>query len=893
MIKCDSVDPIVTYKTVECSKFENLFKAIVSPINNMNLHNLLRERRAPKGAEWTHTSLAGGSYYIPVDDIDTFMEFYKDALKSHENLHITERRRDLCPIIIDLDFRHKDTSTTSHKYNTTHVAEIVYALMQVIDEYIGNVDDTPIFVLTKPARVHNNIIKDGLHIVIPEVVTKVQFQKYLRHCTVNTIADILGPCNYSNPATDIYDKAIFTNNWMMYGSNKPTEPNKWTVEYIYTYKDCKVVPLEVEFSDDDLVEILSIRNKYDESPVKLEIPDFEEERQSVTPSNQTQGTQLQRVPESEDLIKALVKMLSNTRADNYNDWIKVGWCLHNINQAYLPIWIEFSKRSDKFKEGECEREWYRMNSGGLGLGSLYRWAKEDNPDEYNKLYERTLDNLIYKSRTGNNFEIANVIYHMYKGLYACIKPSGLNKIIDYQFINHRWVEEPGMTSLKIKMSTEVSTEYIRLAEYYRRRGQDAENQSGSEVNDDRKVANMLFAIAHKLKMTVFKSSMLRECQELFLRGEKEFYDQLDTKMNLIGFDDGIYDLDEGIFRAGRPEDLVTMTTRYTFPRESNYVARKYINNFMDSICSSPELKEYLLNVMAYALHGERKFQDNNLMFWSGCGANGKGVLKSLLMSVFGEYGYEPDPSILTVPKVDSSRACPEVAKLKSKRWCVTSEPETDQKFQISSIKRMTGGDMVQARDLYKSATEFKLQCVIVVLMNTKPSLSDYDGGIARRLNVIDFKYKFVQNPTLQHEKKIDTTIEIKFRDEKYKQEMMLMLLERYNRIIKGSNGIKKAPEIEEATRTYLEDNNVVKAFITENLEITNNREDIIGSSVMFQRFKDFNMGIKRTSGWFKDQMKLNGLVLERKTTRGELYTNNVYFCVKWKQAVEIVDELDT
>ena len=55
----------------------------------------------------------------------------------------------------------------------------------------------------------------------------------------------------------------------------------------------------------------------------------------------------------------------------------MGWCLHNIDYRLLEDWIEFSKNSDKFVEGECDKEWCDMDMKGLGLVH-YLWAKEDN-----------------------------------------------------------------------------------------------------------------------------------------------------------------------------------------------------------------------------------------------------------------------------------------------------------------------------------------------------------------------------------------------------------------------------------------------------------------------------------------------------------------------------------
>ncbi len=78
-----------------------------------------------------------------------------------------------------------------------------------------------------------------------------------------------------------------------------------------------------------------------------------------------------------ELIK-LVTQLSKDRVNNYNKWIRVGWVLHNTNYDLLPVWIEFSKNSKKYKKGECEKLWSKMKNTGYNINSLKNWIKEDN-----------------------------------------------------------------------------------------------------------------------------------------------------------------------------------------------------------------------------------------------------------------------------------------------------------------------------------------------------------------------------------------------------------------------------------------------------------------------------------------------------------------------------------
>ena len=99
--------------------------------------------------------------------------------------------------------------------------------------------------------------------------------------------------------------------------------------------------------------------------------------------------------ENLDYIKELVqKCLLEQRSDKFDTWIKLGILLHNVDYSLLETWISFSKKSPKYKDGECQEKWDRLPTTNnkkthtvnpeLGIGSLVQWAKEDNFDEYKK-----------------------------------------------------------------------------------------------------------------------------------------------------------------------------------------------------------------------------------------------------------------------------------------------------------------------------------------------------------------------------------------------------------------------------------------------------------------------------------------------------------------------------
>ena len=63
--------------------------------------------------------------------------------------------------------------------------------------------------------------------------------------------------------------------------------------------------------------------------------------------------------------------------EDYDIWITIGQTLHSTDESLLDAWDEWSKQSDKYKDGECHRRWLSFSKGGgRGLGSLIHIAQE-------------------------------------------------------------------------------------------------------------------------------------------------------------------------------------------------------------------------------------------------------------------------------------------------------------------------------------------------------------------------------------------------------------------------------------------------------------------------------------------------------------------------------------
>lgn len=56
------------------------------------------------------------------------------------------------------------------------------------------------------------------------------------------------------------------------------------------------------------------------------------------------------------------ELLSHIPADDYDEWTKVGMALKHEGEP-ITTWIDWSRTSDKYKEGECEKKWDSFQEG--------------------------------------------------------------------------------------------------------------------------------------------------------------------------------------------------------------------------------------------------------------------------------------------------------------------------------------------------------------------------------------------------------------------------------------------------------------------------------------------------------------------------------------------------
>ena len=464
---------------------------------------------------------------------------------------------------------------------------------------------------------NKGITKDGIHILFPYIVTYPVAQYYIRDNILKKIGEVIGDLELKNIIPDVVDRSIIAPNtgWLLYGSNKDKpKGNPYKLTYIFDGNNQQILFEDYFKNTVSLVRLFSIRNRKESDLTevrgdKISILDSSSKKKII------KIKPVSYINYEPDKIRELVSILSHDRADNYSQWIEIGWMLHNIDpnsQELLDIWIDFSKNSDKFKDGECEKIWDNSKNEGLTIATLHYWAKIDNNQKYLDFKNKDISKYINVSiKTQSNYDIAFVLHKMYEYDFIYSDESW------YIYKNHRWHRENDGMSLRQKISNELCDKYFRIISDYNKLAA-SQNITEEEKEEYKKKGNDVLEIVKKLKTTSFKENIMKECKELFF--DKEFIKKLDNNPYLIGFTNGIYDLKKGELRDGRPDDYVEMNTEIDKIDFCESHEQWYdLQNFLNTVFVDDEIRTYFLTYFASCLQGhnaEEKFR-----IWTGVGCH--------------------------------------------------------------------------------------------------------------------------------------------------------------------------------------------------------------------------------------------------------------------------------
>ena len=822
----------------------------------------------------THLSygLFQGKFVLDELHCKELLSLYSKAIKvGVTDFSILEIQKEYSPIIVDIDLESlvENHSNDERLYNEKMILNIISKYNESINHYLnvsnGALKDIIkcfVFEKKKPTN-KEDILKDGFHLIFPDTCVHTKVRHLIRNRVVSACVDDKTFDGFTNSPEKIIDKAVVsTNGWFLYGSKKPSGylydltkiyDDNLNILYDHTKKQKESSSGEY-YKDSTLVKYLSLQNeKYCKNyATSVNYSDYEIEAEcenhGVTHNVTTEPIRYDIPASKEDEVRRAVKyinMLNNKRSSDYHDWLRVGLALHNIDNSLLHTWIDFSKKcSKKYKDGECEKMWKTMKNPSCGnvltIRSLAYWAKQDDPNQYEIFNREEFKSMMKKSLDGNTYYLAKSVYSKYSDRFVC---SAIKGNVWWEFKNHRWIRIEEGYSLKVILSEDFANEYNKeIADISLK----ATVVSGIEKEELQQRRSRIDKIVEKLMNNSFKNILMDECKSIFY--DSTFEQKLDSNIYLLGFDNGIYDLEQGIFREGRPDDYVTLSTRNSYYKwsESNQYNNKIIK-FFEQILPNESIRKYFINVLCTCLSGQTK--EEKIYVLTGSGSNGKSLTMDLLYQALGDYYMSCDISMITRKRGQSNQAAPEKVRMKGRRAGVFQEADDGEKLNVGIMKEFTGGDKVLIRDLFKGATEmieFKPQMKYFLTCNQLLEVPSNDDGTWRRIRVIDFGSKFTDNPTKVNEFLIDNTLKHKI--EQWAPVFVSYLIHIYNTEYKNKAYLKEPNEVIASTKQYKAENDHFTEYIIQCIDVTTNNKDVVGMKTLWDDFKrwfnDFHGGTK-------------------------------------------------
>lgn len=259
--------------------------------------------------------------------------------------------------------------------------------------------------------------------------------------------------------------------------------------------------------------------------------------------------------------------------------------------------------------------------------------------------------------------------------------------------------------------------------------------------EDRDVAAKVFAWATKSESAARIKSMV----DLAKRGERNTRGlladlaRLDSEAHLLSCENGTLDLKTGRLRPHDPEDYLTRLVPVQYqPGAKAPRWEKFLGEVLED---DQGMIAYVQRAVGYSLTGENSEQ---VMFLAhGKGSNGKTTFMETIAEIAGEWAVNAAADTFVSAGRSAGTGVPnDLARMRGARLVRVPETEDGTTLARQIVKRITGGDTITARFMYREWFEYLPAFKIWLVTNHLPSIPFTDWAAWRRIHVIPFRRRF-------------------------------------------------------------------------------------------------------------------------------------------------------
>jgi phage/plasmid-associated DNA primase len=529
------------------------------------------------------------------------------------------------------------------------------------------------------------------------------------------------PCN-------VWDTAVY--------QSENSEPRKFRT--IFSIKTEKDGTIQEQLQPLTFMEDESLYNHFITNPKKKAIEFIPP--QPPTPKKDVSKCLLEITQPTSD-NKTLGECLKNSNDLDRNIWFKVGVSLFNVlpEKVAREEFLKFTKQNnDKLKE--ADKTFDSIVKTGYTNGG-WNLLKQYLPKAYHVRFLPKANPLPIDDADLDlgRYIKANFAEYKIKTYHGNVN-SGSNKTW-FKFENHRWIQTCETEQVKNLIHNFLCSKYDEEVKRVKNRLAGEQDKEQKDIID--KQLKQINKITKSIKGVAKMNKIMIILFDLYY--DKDFREKLDQDVYLLGFTNGVYNLQEKEFRDGYPEDYISKTCGYDFNSSKDNEKIKYLEARLKEIFQGEGLYDAAMDSLSRNLIGDNS--TNNQLFYCmyGTGSNGKSTVKTLLEEALGNY-CTTLPSTFLTQKTQRADGCNmDTAQLVGTRFCLMSETEEGADINISTMKNFTGDKKVPYRPLYDSIRYTRITWSLWLLTNDKLKLPAGEA-VARRFRYIFMKALFVDNP---------------------------------------------------------------------------------------------------------------------------------------------------
>ena len=326
---------------------------------------------------------------------------------------------------------------------------------------------------------------------------------------------------------------------------------------------------------------------------------------------------------------------------------------------------------------------------------------------------------------------------------------------------------------------------------------------GEIGNEERRREYMKFLV--KMGDRRFRDRLMKDAASVMPIAAEQF----DANPYLINCLNGTFDLKNMEFREHDWRDFLTMQTNFKYTLQDAKCDR-WERFIAEVTCNDPDKTEYLQKALGYSMLGMAN-EECMFILHGKTTRNGKSTMLSAIHHLLGDYASVSPVSIIckTDRAKNAEAANPMLASLKGKRFVTMAESNQYGKLDEETIKQLTGGEEIKARNLYETASTFLPQFTLWLSCNDLPSVNDKSLFASDRVRVIEFNRHFKESEQ-------DKNLKSEFQTQEAMQGIFAWLVAGYFKYKRF--GLRMSDDMRRVVRQYEKDNDLVLQFLEEKCE---------------------------------------------------------------------------